>query len=167
MGTKVDLGEHGIVDLGFDIAEIAPPSVNALRQVKPDNDRERAAAIMEKHKDKDFVQRILDPKSSPYISSEQDSRLKKGDVASHQMSWGQNAPDDVATEFYVYPEIVRDQGNLHWFKEGEPYGKYKNAGHYAEVTGERITFDNKEDAEWLSKNYKRLWDDESGNALSP
>jgi len=126
---------------------------------EPVSDYDRVAAIVEQHKDKEFVRRILTPHTSPHITSEQDDRLKQGDVASHQMSWGQNAPGDQATEFYVYPEVVNDKGKLHWFKENEPYGEYENAAQYAEKTGERITFDKKEDAEWFSTNYKRLWND--------
>ena len=132
----------------------------AVADDEPPTDRQRASEIAEQHKDKEFVRRILNPKGSPHLTPDDDDRLSEGQTASHQMGWGQNGPDGEATEFYVYPEIINEDGKMHWFKEGEPHGEYENAGDYASKTGERITFGSKDEAEWFSKNYKSLWDDE-------
>ena len=116
-----------------------------------DYDIGRIFRILEKHEDLDFVKRILYPEKYPVITSEMDKRLKRGQVATHQMSWGQNHPDpSKATEFYVYPNIVNNEGNLDWLDSGD-------AERYAHDTGEVIVFDNMEDAEWFSKNYKKIW----------
>ena len=128
----------------------------AVADDDPVIDRDRAAKIIDQNKDKEFVQRILTPDAYPNISD--DDRLSEGSTATHQMSWGQNAPDGEATEFYVYPNIINDKGKLHWFKEGESYGEHENAAQYAQKTGERITFDSKDEAQWFSENYKKVWD---------
>ena len=110
----------------------------------------RVMEILEKNKNLNFVQRILTPEKYPIITWKQDSRLKEGESASHQMSWGQNGSDDKATEFYVYPNIVQEGGHLNWL---EPDAAHK----YAVNKGERIVFNKREDAEWFSKNYKLIW----------
>ena len=111
---------------------------------------ERVMSILEKNEHLDFVQRILSPDKYPVITSKQDSRLGDGEQASHQMSWGQNGSDEDATEFYVYPNIVREGGHLNWL---EPEAAHE----YAINSDERIVFDNKEDAAWFSENYKLVW----------
>ena len=108
-------------------------------------DIDRAYSILEKNQSLDFVQRILQPENYPAITAHK--KLKKGEMATHQMSWGQNKG---GTEFYVYPNIVHDNGSLYWL-DG------KKAADYAEKTNQRITFDNKDDAEWFSTNYKLIW----------
>ncbi len=111
-------------------------------------DRERIMKILEENESLDFVQRILSPENYPILTSKDDDRLKGGSRATHQMSDSSNAD---GTEFYVYPEIVNDNGFLHWFKDRD------DAFLYAEETGERITFNNKKDAAWFAKNYKKIW----------
>jgi hypothetical protein len=107
-----------------------------------DADVGRLFKILEKYENLDFVKRILYPEKYPVITSDMDKRLKKGQIATHQMSWSQNHPDpDKATEFYVYPNIVNNEGNLDWLDGPD-------ADEYSRNTGERIVFDNREDAEW-------------------
>jgi hypothetical protein len=115
-----------------------------------DEDRTRAMGILEKYEDLDFVKRIFSPEKYPKITWQNDSRLKRGQFASHQMSWGQNGPDGEATEYYVYPNIVHQDGALEWL---EPDAAHK----YAVDSGERIVFDNKDDAMWFSEAYKSIW----------
>ena len=114
-------------------------------------DIDRAAKIILDNQNLEFVQRILNPEDYPNISD--DERLPKGKTATHQMSWGQNAEKiEDATEFYVYPNIVNTKNGLHWFEDGAEAAKY------SEESGERIVFDNAEDAEWFSSGgYKLIW----------
>ena len=115
-----------------------------------DEDRKRAMKILEANEGLDFVQRIFSPEKYPNISWKQDKRLPKGFTATHQMTWGQNGPDGEATEYYVYPNIVHSDGGLDWLDDDK-------AHEYAVKTGERIVFDNKEDAAWFSEAYRSVW----------
>ena len=109
------------------------------------DDQDRVMKILEKHEHLDFVQRILSPEKYPVISDH--PKLEKGYIATHQMAQSEN---EDGTEFYVYPNIVREGNHLNWLEDEDAYN-------YAESTGERITFDKREDAEWFSKNYKSVW----------
>ena len=115
-----------------------------------DEEFDRVMKILEANAHLDFVQRILNPEKHPQLTSKDDDRLKPGEEASHQMSWGQNGPDETATEFYVYPNIINEGSYLTWLEPDE-------AHKYAVESDERIVFDNKKDAEWFSKAYKLIW----------
>jgi len=117
-----------------------------------EEDRARALKILEANSDLDFVQRILSPEKYPNISWENDQRLERGQTATHQMTWAQNAPDGEATEFYVYPSIVHEDGALDWMSP-------EDAHDFAVESGQRIVFDKKEDAEWFAEKYKSIWPD--------
>ena len=112
---------------------------------------DRVMKILEDNSHLNFVQRILSPEKYPIITSKQDSRLKKGEEASHQMGWGQNGPDETATEFYVYPNIVQEGEHLNWLEPDEAHS------YATSDVGERIVFDNKADAAWFSEAYKLIW----------
>ena len=111
-------------------------------------DIDRMMKILEDNSKLDFVQRILNPEKYPNINSKEDKRLKKGQFATHQMSSNEN---EDGTEFYAYPEIVNDNGKLHWFDDR------KDAAGYAEETGQRIKFKSRKDSEWFAENYKMIW----------
>ena len=106
-------------------------------------ERSRVQSILEQHKSKNFVQRILDPANSPYLD------LGGGTVASHAMAWG----DDGKGHYYVYPTVLQEPGakNLKRLSGAE-------ADKYAKKTGELIRFNNAAEADWFSKRYKLVWD---------
>ena len=110
---------------------------------KMDLDRSftRIQKILNKNKDKEFVQRILSPDTSPFLDNED------GSYSTHSMAYG-----EADGKFFVYPTVVKgEEGNLTRLKGRE-------AWEHAMGTGETIEFDNEKDAEWFSKNYKKYWD---------
>jgi GH24 family phage-related lysozyme (muramidase) len=116
---------------------------------------EEIASILEKHSDKNFVRRILDPENSPKLYRGKDD--EGNDVHStHSMSWSSNAE---GTKHYVYPTVVqREEGG-----ELEDLGEF--SPDYARVTGEYIEFDTAEEADDFSKNYKKVWEKPSTRKL--
>jgi hypothetical protein len=109
---------------------------------------ERISGILEANKGKEFVQRILDPENSPSMD------LGKGWTGTHLMA----AEYDPDTEkWMVFPTIV----NL---GDGLQKMPVEQAMRHAKDSGEYIDFaDDKEQALWFSKSYKKVWkiDDES------
>jgi hypothetical protein len=108
-----------------------------------DEERAKLAAIVEQHKDKNFVQRIADPQKVPAID------LGGGMTGTHMMSY---ATDDKGGAI-VYPEIIQDQSTGNLVRLGRNEAKA-----HAIKTGEFIPFGKAADAEWFGKNYKKLWE---------
>jgi len=101
---------------------------------------ERAALILQQHKEKPFVKRILEPEAYPSLD------YGDGYRATHQMSWGK-----VDGKFLVYPNIMlEDSGGLLERKGGEAFREAIKRGNY-------IEFGTAEEADWFSKNYKSVW----------
>lgn len=88
--------------------------------------------------DKNFVQRIINPKVFPVINNEQ------GEYMTHLMSSGEFNSKGIA-----YPEIIQDKNTGELRKLSR-----KDAYDYAVANKEYIEFSNPEDALWFSKNYK-------------
>lgn len=106
------------------------------------DDKIKIQSILEAHKDKDFVRRILDPENSPSID------LGKGFTGTHLMAADWDAESD---RWLVYPTIVRIDGKLEKLEANEAF-------HHAKATGEYIDFaDRKQEAIEFSKNYKKVW----------
>ena len=101
----------------------------------------RIMSILLQHKDKNFVQRILDPKRWPSLD------LGGGNYASHKMAWS----DDGRGRYWVYPTVIYDNKTRKLKDIGD------TASDYALSSGEYIPMPTAEDADWLSKNYKLLW----------
>lgn len=97
--------------------------------------------ILEAHKSKNFVQRILNPSAYPELP------LGDGRVGTHLMSWG---TDDTAGA-YAYPQIMYDPKTKQLTNHGDA------AWDIAKQRGEMIPFDRAEEADWFSKNYKKVW----------
>jgi len=108
-------------------------------------DTEALTQILESNKDKNFVDRILNKENYPSMPRPD---LGKGIISTHLMSW---AEDGLGA--FVYPEIVFDSNTKKLKRLGQ-----KEAIDYAIKTDELIRFDNPEDADWFSKNYKQYWD---------
>lgn len=98
-------------------------------------------AIFEANKDKNFVQRALNPTKS--------LDLGNGDFATHQMSY--STIDNGKAR--MYPEVVEIDGKL---VQLDPKAAYE----YAVANNEFIDLPEK-DAEWLSQNYKSIWTPEN------
>jgi hypothetical protein len=97
--------------------------------------------ILDQHKEKDFVQRILRPSESPTLD------LGDGNYATHKMATSQ-----YGGKHYAYPTVQRDPRGSGLVDKG------KNAFLDALNSGEVIPFDTPGDAEWFSKNYKKVWE---------
>jgi len=96
--------------------------------------------ILQENADKDFVQRIQYPQEYPTLD------LGDGTHGTHLMMWGEHQGIPIA-----YPSIIHEKGKLNKL---DP----KRAYDHAIKTGEFITFTDSKDADWFSKNYKRVWD---------
>ncbi len=108
---------------------------------KADRGLQRVQALLQEHSDKNFVQRILHPKNYPSID------LGEGYHGTHLMSWA-----TVGDKAIVYPTIIQDPetGELKRLNQ-------KEAMDTALRTKEFIKFNTPEEADWFSKNYKRVW----------
>jgi hypothetical protein len=95
--------------------------------------------ILENNTDKDFVQRILKPNESPVMD------LGDGKIATHKMAW-----EHQDGKYYAFPTIQRQGKGL--------VDKGKNAFFDSMNNGEFIEFDTPGEAEWFSKNYKKVWE---------
>ncbi len=111
-------------------------------------DREKYTQLLKQNKDKNFVQRILNPKLSL------EGWAGPGTSGTHAMSYS----GDKDGGFYVYPEIIYDPktDKLKYFGKKNR----KAAFDHALKTGEFIRFDNEEEAEKFgSYGYKAAWGD--------
>jgi len=95
------------------------------------------------YKGLNFVDRILNPDPKKVL------KLNDENFATHMMSYA-TTEDGYAM---MYPEVVEYNGKLVQLSP-------KQAAEYAVRSGEYIKLPEKE-AEWLSKNYKKLWGDTS------
>ena len=95
--------------------------------------------ILKKHKQLNFVRRIMDPTIYPNMSNED------GTVSTHKMAYG-----EADGKYYVYPTIVQEEtGKLKQLSNDD-------AWEYAMKTGEHIVFDKEEDAAKFSRGaYKK------------
>jgi len=98
-------------------------------------------SIVEKNKDKNFVKRIISPNDVSSLDN------KDGTFSTHSMAY---AGIDNG-RYIVYPEVIEKNGKLIRLSG-------KDAVDYAFKNKEAIVFESEKDAEFFSKNYKRLWD---------
>jgi hypothetical protein len=108
---------------------------------------EKIISMLMRNKDKNFVQRILNPKIYPVLADEEAKRLAgpKG-VSTHSMM---DAESD--GRFYVYPSVI--QGNDGQLKRLNKEDSFRNAMD----NGEAIEFPTQEEAGWFARNYKNIW----------
>ena len=104
------------------------------------DDLSKIKKILDKNQDKSFVQRILKPDIFPRLD------LGNGKYATHKMSWG-----ETNGKYVVFPTVLFGNGNLKEYTPDEAFGHAMNSGNY-------IEFDNPEEADWFSKNYKKVWE---------
>jgi len=115
-----------------------------------DKDLDRINAILEQNKGMNFVQRILRPKDYPSIPVPDRGR---GMTGTHLMSYSEVGSGE-NKRYVVYPNIVQDP------KSGElsRFSDWHEALNHAMGSGEFIPFKTSEEADWFSKNYKKVWD---------
>jgi len=112
-----------------------------------DLELEKINALLEQHKDKNFVQRIISPEKYPNIHLPDQP---VGMSSTHLMSWG-TIGDSKNPEHIVYPQIIQDaSGKLVKMST-------KDAMRYAITTGQYIPFKDPNEADWFSQNYKKVW----------
>jgi len=106
----------------------------------PDSEEyQKLMKILANNMQMNFVKRILSPDLYPTMD------LGNGDYATHKMAY--STGDGGA---YVYPTIVYKNGQLEQLNG-------KDAWDYANQNKELIRFDSPEEADWFSKNYKKIW----------
>ena len=91
--------------------------------------------------DKNFVRRIVAPEAYPVMD------LGSGEYATHKMGWGELSPGRYA----VFPSIKYEKGELIDYGDKAFDQSIRN--------NDYMLFDNPEDAEWVSENYKNIWED--------
>jgi hypothetical protein len=106
-----------------------------------------------KNMDKDFIRRAARPESSlPGIKGVgADGRSVE---MSHQMGWAETEVDG-KTKYAVYPNVMPERSFTGAPIRLKDYGK--SGWDEAKSRGEYVLFDDKNEADWFSKNYKRLW----------
>ncbi len=110
----------------------------------PPADDGRLLKILQDNSGKRFVRRIMFPDNAPVTVDDENPKQ----VMTHKMAWG-----DADGKYYVYPTVMEDPENKSVLKN---YGK--DAFREAIRRRDFIVFDNPEDADWFSKNYKKYWD---------
>ena len=103
----------------------------------------RVMAVLQQNKDKEFVQRILEPKKYPMLKTPDG----KG-YMTHKMAWG-----EADGKFYVYPTIAYDGKRLIDNSNDD-----KAAWRYAVKNKNLIEFPSAEQADWFSRRYKAFWE---------
>lgn len=105
------------------------------------SDYDKVLDILSKNADKNFVRRILFKYKYPSVN------YGNGVYATHKMEWAEKDG-----KYIVYPSIGYDENTKKLYDFGE------KAFDRAMKEGDYIEFDTPEDADWLSKNYKMVWD---------
>lgn len=106
-------------------------------------DLERINNILSAHKDKNFVQRIISPEKYPSLPRPD---IGPGVSSTHEMSYSTTGKGAIA-----YPMIVQENSGA--LKMLSP----EMAVDHAIKTGQFVPFDNQDDADWFTKNYKKVW----------
>ncbi len=117
------------------------PFVFAMKKKNVDaDDIKKLKAILEENRRLDFVDRIFYPESYPVLRDED------GNYMTHKMSWGEFEGTPI-----VFPEVIHD------VKTGMLHNLGKEGMKHAIDSGEYIPFTNTEEADWFTKNYKKVW----------
>ena len=107
-----------------------------------DEDKLKIMSILRQYADRNFVKRIAEPDKYPKLE------LDKDNYATHKMSYSQ-----VGDSFIVYPKVIHDE-KTNTLKELP----HNEAIDHAFQNNEFIHFDKEDEADWFSKNYKKVWD---------
>jgi len=107
------------------------------------NEYEKLLEILNSNANKSFVKRILHKGQYPTLDN------GDGTVSTHSMSWG-----DADGRYFVYPTVL--------YTKDKTLKRYNNdaAWIHAMQTGNFIEFHSPQEADWFSKNYKKIWDEQ-------
>lgn len=101
----------------------------------------RIAGILDKNKDKLFVQRILAPGNYPKLDN------KDGSQSTHSMVWGESDG-----KFFVYPTVLMgNSGKLQRLSDDDAWSNAMETGGYIEMP-------TADEADWFSREYKQVWE---------
>jgi hypothetical protein len=100
---------------------------------------QRLMQIMKENGSKSFVQRILRPSEFPTLD------LGDGNYATHRMAWGQ-----LGDKYVAYPTVLMNEN-------GKLQDYAGDAWNHVQKTGNYITFDSPDEADWFAKSYKGAW----------
>ena len=123
-------------------------------------DRDKVFSILgnESNSSKDFVKRIFDPEKSPAVAN------PDGGSSTHRMAVevgeALGLKGDKAKKWYMFPTVIRgEDGELvdHTSYGEDPDG-WQKAWPDAQEKGDYIEFDSADEAMWLEKNWKLMWD---------
>jgi len=98
-------------------------------------------SVLSKNAGKNFVRRIVNPDLYPILD------YGNGNYATHKMSW-----EEVDGKPIVFPLVVENKKGI---LEELPI---KDALDYALKNNEFIPFNSRSEADWFTKNYKRVWE---------
>ena len=96
--------------------------------------------ILEANKSRTFVDRILNKNRYPVLD------LGNGNIATHKMAWAK-----AGDKYVVHPTVLWDGKALKEYDPREAWNQVRKTGNY-------ITFDSPQEAEWFSQNYKKVWE---------
>lgn len=99
--------------------------------------KEEVQGILNKHRNLNFVQRILKPEGQQTIKN------PNGSESSHSMASGDGR---------VFPTVIKDKRQNRLYRLSG-----KAAAKYAATTGENIQFKTDEEATEFGKDYKKVW----------
>lgn len=107
-------------------------------------------SILSQNANKNFVQRILNPEGKPTLD------VGGGNFATHRMAW-----TTVDGKPIVYPTVIQNPqtGKLQELP-------MRGAIQHALKNNEYIPMQSGNDAEWLSSNYKKVWNIKDKNNIS-
>lgn len=109
-----------------------------------DDEVSKVMGILSPHADKNFVRRILKRDLYPTLD------LGNGTHATHRM-----ASAEVDGKHVVYPTVIFDQ-EMRQLRQLDRDA----AIDYAMQSGEFIEMPSADEADWLSRNYKKVWGEE-------
>lgn len=102
-------------------------------------DQVRMLEILEENRGKDFVERIFNAPDYPVLYN------RDGSQSTHSMAWS-----EADGRYFVYPTVVYEEGEMMRLGPDTAFGR-------AIRTGDFIEFDNFEDADQFSREYKKLF----------
>ena len=107
---------------------------------------EQLIALLMRNKDKNFINRALNPDIFPVIRDKENKSQGPRSVSTHSM-----ADAEVDGKYISFPTVVQYEGGA---IKRLPMEK---AIDHAIKTNEFLEFPSQEEATWFSKNYKNIW----------
>ena len=104
------------------------------------SDFNKIAKILTENSEKSFVKRILNRDQFPVLDNED------GTVSTHSMAYGETEDG----RFFVYPTVLMTDKGLKRFGDNDAWRETQGSGNF-------IEFGSGEEADWFSKNYKKVW----------